>query len=170
MFSCPRSATSIHSVPMNRTPNFPIVRLSLYHWANADPAIYSPPMPRCQVMLWCAVGALLKNQPQEKKDWASLDYLPWFHAKPFLSDFERRGNTYQRRTTGALMFASLPSNVISFLCSKDFWLGLLCLARKAAQDLGAPRVRAQGPPQTRYPTMFMCLAICTTCACHLSLF
>jgi len=39
-----------------------------YHWATAAPAKCSSPMPRCQVMLWCAVGALLKKQRYKKKD------------------------------------------------------------------------------------------------------
>jgi len=30
---------------------------------------------------------------------------------------------YKPRTTGSVTFASLRSNVISLLCSKDFWLG-----------------------------------------------
>jgi len=36
---------------------------------NAPPgcAPVSSPMTRCQVMLWCAVGALLRNQRWEKK-------------------------------------------------------------------------------------------------------
>jgi len=41
----------------------------------------SSPMPRCQVMLWFDGGALLRNQRYEKKDYASLDYSPWFQAK-----------------------------------------------------------------------------------------
>jgi len=27
------------------------------------------------------------TEPYEKKEWARFDYLPWFHAGPFLSDF-----------------------------------------------------------------------------------
>jgi len=34
------------------------------------------------------------------------------------------------QTTGAPMFAVMPFNVISFLCSKVFWLGLLRPPRK----------------------------------------
>ena len=30
-----RSATAIHSVPVDRTPNLPIERRTLYHWANS---------------------------------------------------------------------------------------------------------------------------------------
>jgi len=57
--SCPRSATEIHSVAVDRTPNFPIPiegRI-LYHWAIAAPAKSSLPMPRIQVTLWmCGWG------------------------------------------------------------------------------------------------------------------
>jgi len=35
---------------------------------------------------------------------------------------------------------------------------------------GAQETRAQGPPPKRAPTMFMFLAICATCACHLVVF
>jgi len=35
---------------------------NLYHWAIATPTKSLSPMPRCQVMLWCAVGELLRNQ------------------------------------------------------------------------------------------------------------
>ena len=55
--SCSRSATAIHSVSVNWTPNLPVERQSLYHWASPAPAISSPPMSSCHVMLWCAVGA-----------------------------------------------------------------------------------------------------------------
>ena len=41
---------------------------TLYHWAIAAAAKSSSPMPRCQEMLWCAVGALLRNQRYKKKD------------------------------------------------------------------------------------------------------
>jgi len=30
---------------------------------------------------------------------------------------------YKLQTTGSVTFASLPSNVVSLLCSKHFWLG-----------------------------------------------
>jgi len=36
--------------------------------------------------------------------------------------------------------------------------------------MGAQGARAQGPHQKGPPTMFMCLAICATCACHLVIF
>jgi len=39
--SCPRSATAIHSVAVDRTPNLPIERRKLYHWANRCPVLYS---------------------------------------------------------------------------------------------------------------------------------
>jgi len=68
----------------------------------------------------CALGALLTNQRYKKKDWASIDYLPWFHANFFIRFWEEE--QYQPWTTGALMLAILPSNVTSFYCSKDFWL------------------------------------------------
>jgi len=42
------ATTLIHSVAVDRTPSLPTK--------------CSSPMPRCQVMLWCAVGALLRNQ------------------------------------------------------------------------------------------------------------
>ena len=35
--SCPRSATAIHSMTVDRTPNLPIERQTLYHWAIAAP-------------------------------------------------------------------------------------------------------------------------------------
>jgi len=61
---------------------------------------------------------------------------PWLFTvtscKAFLIRFWKEGQ-YKARTTRTLMFASLRSNVISFLCSKDFWLGrpkYLCLERK----------------------------------------
>jgi len=38
------------------------------HWAIAAPAKPSSLMPRCQGMLRCAVGALLRNQRYERKD------------------------------------------------------------------------------------------------------
>jgi len=47
--------------------------------------------------------------------------------------FERRGNVNREQpVTGALTFASLPSNVISFVCSKELSTGRkwLCLPRK----------------------------------------
>ena len=133
---------------MDRTHNLPVERRTLYNWAIAAPAKCSSPMPRCHVMLSCAVigvarGAKGAIPPQilrkyshfvfweaflqtklcysrkskhfgppnfwagyatvcswdvteeptirEKELKASLDvYLPWFHAKPFLSDFERK--------------------------------------------------------------------------------
>jgi len=90
--SWPSSNAAIHSVAVDRTHNLPVERRTVYHWASSARAKSSSPMPRCQVMLRCAVGALLRNQRHEKKNQASFDYLPWFHAKPFLSDFERRGN------------------------------------------------------------------------------
>jgi len=36
--------------------------------AIAAPTKCSSPMPRCQALLWCAVGTLLWNQRYEKKD------------------------------------------------------------------------------------------------------
>jgi len=79
--SCPRSTTASHSVFVNWTYNLAIERRTLYHWAIAFAMKASSPMPRCQGMLWCAVGALLRKQRYEKKNYANLDYLPWFHAK-----------------------------------------------------------------------------------------
>jgi len=35
--SCPRSATAISSVAMDRKPNLPIGRRTLYHWAISSP-------------------------------------------------------------------------------------------------------------------------------------
>jgi len=35
--SCPKSATAIHSVAVDRPSNFPIERRTLYHWATATP-------------------------------------------------------------------------------------------------------------------------------------
>jgi len=35
--SCPRSGTAIHSVTVDRPPNLPIERRTLYHWAIAAP-------------------------------------------------------------------------------------------------------------------------------------
>ena len=49
---CPRSATEIHSVVMDRTPNLPTGRRTLYHWANA--------------VLKCFTAFLFRN---EKKTW-----------------------------------------------------------------------------------------------------
>ena len=92
--------------------NLPIERRTLYHWAIAAPAKSSSAMPRCQEMLWCAVGALLRNQRYEKRDWASYDYLPWFHAKIFIRFWEE--GQYKRKTTGALTF--LQSAVDCHLC------------------------------------------------------
>jgi len=46
--SCPRSATAIHSVSVNRTNNLPIERWTLHHWAIAASAKSSSAMPRCQ--------------------------------------------------------------------------------------------------------------------------
>jgi len=65
---------------------------ALFHWTIAATAKSLSPVPRCQVMLWCAVGVLLKNQRYEMKYLIILYYLTWYHAKPFLPDFERRGN------------------------------------------------------------------------------
>jgi len=60
----------------------------------------------------------------------------------FSSDFERRGNIAWKNMTTENNWNpnvfSLRSNVISFLCAKDFWLRWLkwlCLARKV-QGLG----------------------------------
>jgi len=54
-------------------------------------------------------------------------------CRAFFIRFVEEGQ-YKPQTTGALMFASLRSDVISFPCSKDFWLRWwlkwLCLARK----------------------------------------
>jgi len=55
----------------------------------------APPAPRQfrhwpQVMWWCAVELFLWIERLEKKI-ASMEYLPWFHAGPFLSGFECRG-------------------------------------------------------------------------------
>ena len=61
--SYPRGATAFHSVSVNRTHNLPNVRRILYHWAIVAPAQSSSPMPKCQVMLWCDGGVLLRNQP-----------------------------------------------------------------------------------------------------------
>jgi len=48
--------------------------------------------------------------------------------------FSEEGQYKPRNTrTGSVMFVNLRSNVTSFLCSKDFWLGWqkwLCLVRK----------------------------------------
>jgi len=60
--SYPRSSTALHSVSVNWTHNLPIDRWSLYHWAIVAPSKSSSTMPRCQRMLWCAVGELLRNQ------------------------------------------------------------------------------------------------------------
>jgi len=105
---------------------------ALFHWIIAAPAKFSSPMPRCHVMLWCAVGALLRNQRYEITDLASRYYLPWYNAKLFFIRFwaERQ---YKPRTTGYLTLASLPSNIIYVLCLKDVclrWLKWPCLARK----------------------------------------
>jgi len=54
----PKSATAIHSVAVDRPLNPPIERRT----SHRRPTNRSSPMPRCQVMLWCAVGALLKKQ------------------------------------------------------------------------------------------------------------
>jgi len=67
-WSCPRSTTASHSVSVSRSHNLPVERRTLYHWAIAAAAKSSSPMPQCQEMLWCAVGALLRNQRYEKKD------------------------------------------------------------------------------------------------------
>ena len=37
--SCPRSATAIDSVAVDRTPNLPIERRTLFHWAIAAPNV-----------------------------------------------------------------------------------------------------------------------------------
>jgi len=42
--------------------NLAVERRTLYHRAIATPAKCSSAVPRCQVMLWCAVGLLLRNQ------------------------------------------------------------------------------------------------------------
>jgi len=39
----------------------------IYYLAIVTPAKSSSPLPRCQVMLWCAVGELLRNQRLEIK-------------------------------------------------------------------------------------------------------
>jgi len=41
--SCPRSVTTIHSVAVDRTPNFSIERRTLYHWATATPIATAAP-------------------------------------------------------------------------------------------------------------------------------
>jgi len=52
-----------------RTENIhsPLI-FALHHLAIAAPAKSSSPMSRCQEMLWCAVGALLRNQRYAKED------------------------------------------------------------------------------------------------------
>jgi len=57
----PKSTTASHSVSVNRTTTF---RLRGGRFTTG----LSPPMLRCQEMLWFAVGALLRNQRCEKKD------------------------------------------------------------------------------------------------------
>jgi len=37
--SCPRSATAVHLVAVYRTPNLPIERRTIYHWASAAPMV-----------------------------------------------------------------------------------------------------------------------------------
>jgi len=51
-------------VAVDRTPTFRLRGRTLCHWATVAgpaPAKCSSPMVRCQVMLWCAVGALPKR-------------------------------------------------------------------------------------------------------------
>jgi len=58
--SCPRSATAIPSVAVDRTPNLPIGRRTLYHWANRpspsssshDSAIQASTHLLLQSVLW----------------------------------------------------------------------------------------------------------------------
>jgi len=60
----PMSATAIHLVAVDRPLNPPTEGRTSHH----RPTNRSSPMPRCQVMIWCAVGALLRNQRQDVKD------------------------------------------------------------------------------------------------------
>ena len=134
--SCPRSTTASHSVALNWTRNLPIERRTLYHWVVAATAKSSSPMPGWQEMLWCAIGALLRNQRYEKKDWASLDYLPWFQAKIFIRFWEE--GQYKPKRAGALMFfvcgrmSSLSSVQSTF--DWNYWNGFVWRGR--CRDLG----------------------------------
>ena len=124
--SCPSSTAAIHSVAVDRTHNLPLERRTVYYWPSSARAKSSSPMPKCQVMIRCAVGALLRNQRHEKKNQASWLYSV-ISCKAFFIRFWEEGQ-YKSSTTGALTFSSL-----SFVCSTDFWMGWrrwLCLARK----------------------------------------
>jgi len=70
-------------------------------------------------IMMCRWGRCKGSNDRKKK--ASLDYLPWFLAVFFIR-FWVYGQ-YKLRTVRPVMFASLRSNVISALRSKDFWLG-----------------------------------------------
>jgi len=115
----PKSATAIHSVAVDRTLIPPI---------KADWP--SPPQRkvRCQCLgrvsgdvMMCSWGVGKESTIGEQE----LSY-PWLFAviscRAFLIRFSEEGQ-YKPRNTSSVMFDNLQSNVISFLCSKAFWLG-----------------------------------------------
>jgi len=106
-------ATAIHPVSVNRTHNPQIVRCILYHWAIAALAKSPSPLPRCQVMLWCGVGGYWGTNDTGK---ASIDYFPWFHAKPFLTDFDRRSNVNLEQTEPCLLACRQMSSQRALEC------------------------------------------------------
>jgi len=60
--SCPRSAAVIHSVALDRTPNFPTERGTLYHWATTTPVFQ-----KFFVFLWAENGSkVFKSYKSEK--------------------------------------------------------------------------------------------------------
>jgi len=90
---------------------------------------------QCLGVSWCydvKLGRYWGTNEKRKRIKLALTTNHDFMQSLFVKLWEE--GQYKPWPTVALTFGSLPSNVISFLCSKDFWLGWrkwLCLAGKA---------------------------------------
>jgi len=71
------------------------------------------------MMCHCSVA---KDRTIREKRLSLLWLFTVISCRAFCIRFWVEGQ-YEPRTTGSVTFASLPSNVISLFCSKDFWVG-----------------------------------------------